>query len=65
VTTSLQTRVRRLEGGGANRCPACGFDGNWGKVKPRVEPHATHDRNEYCGTCGRLTRVVVSWRDEA
>ena len=63
MATSLQTRVRQLEGGGG-WCPACGFDGDWGKVKPHVEPHATHDRNEYCGTCDRPTRIVVSWGDE-
>jgi hypothetical protein len=62
MTTSgaLQTRVKRLEGGGAE-CPECGFDGDWSKVRTVVDPHAGHKRNQYCGTCGRPTHIVLTW----
>jgi hypothetical protein len=63
--TNLEGRVKALEGSGS-RCPQCGFDGDWSKVKPRVETRRAGDgrRPEYCDTCGRPLRIVLTWGDE-
>jgi hypothetical protein len=63
MATSLQARVRHLEGSGS-RCPECSFGGDWSKVRPVVDPHSTHKRNRYCGTCGRPTHIVLRWGDD-
>jgi hypothetical protein len=64
VATSLVMRVRQLEGGGGGKCPACGFDGNWSKVRVVVNRHTAHKRNRYCETCGRPTHIVLTWGGE-
>ena len=69
MTSSLHTRVRRLETatGGNNRCPECGFDGDWSKVKfetriNRVDPNSARTPpNEHRGTCGRVVVINVGW----
>ncbi len=63
MATRLQARIRQLEAGAGGKCPACGFDGDWRKVKNVVDPHAAHKRNRYCPTCGRPTHVVLTWGD--
>jgi endogenous inhibitor of DNA gyrase (YacG/DUF329 family) len=60
VATSLEVRVRQLEGGTGGECPECGFDGDWSKVKHEVVwGQGGPERNIYCGTCGRPTHLVV------
>jgi hypothetical protein len=65
VATSLETRVKQLEGGVGGKCPECGFDGDPSKIKTEVRwlDH-TERRNEYCGTCGRATHIVVRWGED-
>jgi predicted RNA-binding Zn-ribbon protein involved in translation (DUF1610 family) len=60
---SLQTRVKRLEGGG-QACPECGFDGEWSKVETVTSwtEDGTAD-NRYCETCGRPIHIVITWGD--
>jgi DNA-directed RNA polymerase subunit RPC12/RpoP len=60
MATSLETRVRQLEGGTGSRCPECGFDGDWSKVKFHFEDTG-RGQSERCGTCGRPTRIVLTW----
>ena len=64
MATSLQTRLKQLDGGGANRCPECGFGGDWSKVRHVWEPGYAHDQNHHCGTCGRPTLIVLRWEDK-
>ncbi len=61
MTPSLQTRVTQLEGSGAGKCPECGFDGDWSKVRNAWLPRSGHGRNRYCGTCGRPTHIGLTW----
>jgi len=61
VATSLERRVKALEGGGS-RCPECGFDGDWSKVE-RVFTEDGPGENIYCGTCGRPIHIVLTWGD--
>ena len=63
MATSLQTRVKALEGGTGGRCPACGFDGDWSKVKFHIEDRG-NGKLERCGTCGRPTRIVLTWGEK-
>jgi DNA-directed RNA polymerase subunit RPC12/RpoP len=63
VATSLETRVKQLEGGTGGRCPECGFDGVWSKVKLRYEGFGK-GKSERCNTCGRLTRIVLRWEEK-
>ena len=64
MTTSVERRIRRLEvATGGNRCPECGFDGDWHKVRFHVEPTSSKGEPEHCGTCGRPTRIVLTWGD--
>lgn len=64
-------RVRRLEAttGGGDRCPECGFDGNYRNASIVVEwydEEGTYDGPEetvYCETCGEPTDIVVTWQD--
>ena len=64
--TTLETRVKVLEGGGTgSRCPECGFRGNWREVKVRIEPSDSKGGPENCGTCGRPTRIVLNWGGKA
>jgi hypothetical protein len=66
---TLTSRVRRLEAasGGGSRCPECGFDGDWSKVKfepriNRVDPKSPRmPPNRHCGTCGRVLVINVGW----
>jgi predicted RNA-binding Zn-ribbon protein involved in translation (DUF1610 family) len=61
VTTTIERRVAALEKTtGGNKCPECGFDGDWPKVKHTFEK-ATSRRERYCGTCGRPLRIVLRW----
>lgn len=66
MATSLVTKVKQLEGGTGGRCPECGFDGDWSKVKYRIEPGYGDGtgKSERCDTCGRLTRIVLTWEDK-
>ncbi len=65
MATSLETRVKQLEGGTGGECPECGFDGDESKIKTIVEWVDHTDRgNEYCGTCGRATHIVVTWGED-
>jgi hypothetical protein len=64
---ALGTRIRRLEESrGGNRCPECGFDGDWSKVRFHIEPGYGdgNGKSERCDTCGRLTRIVLTWGDK-
>jgi hypothetical protein len=63
MATSLQTRVKQLEGGTGGKCPECGFDGDWRKVRFQYEGFGT-GKPENCGTCGRPTRIVLTWGDK-
>jgi hypothetical protein len=65
VATSLETRVERLEHGTGGRCPECGFDGDWRKVRFRVEQGRGKGKPEHCDTCGRPKRIVLTWGDKA
>ena len=65
MATSLETRVRQLEGGTGSRCPECGFDGDWRKVKFHIEPTSSKGKPERCVTCGRPTRIVLTWGERA
>ena len=62
MTTSgaLQRRVMRLEGSGGGKCPESSCDGHWSKVRRVSEPQSGHERNRYCGTCGRTTHIVLT-----
>jgi len=60
LTTTLERRVRSLEGGDGGECPECGFDGDWSKVRVIFED-APSNRPKYCNTCGRPLRIVLSW----
>ena len=66
MATRLESRLRVLEGGTGGECPECGFDGDWSKVKNEVvwEDGPYGRGNEYCGTCGRATHIVVTWGDK-
>ena len=65
MATSLETRVKQLEGGTGGECPECGFDGDWSKLKLRFEPgFGGGGKPEKCGTCGHPTRIVLTWGDE-
>jgi hypothetical protein len=61
---SLERRIRQLEGGTGGKCPRCGFDGDWSKV--RFQTEIAHDKGkpEWCVTCGRPTRIVLTWGDK-
>jgi hypothetical protein len=63
VATSLETRVKALEGGSGGKCPRCGFDGDWNKVQFRFDGFGK-GRPERCDLCGRPTRIVLTWGDE-
>lgn len=68
MASSLQTRVKHLEtsAGGGNRCPECGFDGDYSKLKISTSwaPSSSEPtKNRYCSTCGRPTHVVITWGD--
>ena len=60
MATSLQTRVKQLEGGTGGKCPECAFDGDWKKVRFRYDGIGK-GKPERCGTCGRPTRIVLTW----
>jgi hypothetical protein len=45
---ALQTRVKRLEGGGGVECPECGFDGDWSKVRTVVDCHSAERNAAIC-----------------
>jgi hypothetical protein len=60
MMTGLERRVRTLEGGGGGKCPECGFDGDWSKVRTIFED-AGDNCPKSCGTCGRPLRIVLTW----
>jgi hypothetical protein len=62
VATSLETRVRHLEGRIGGECPECGFDGDWSKVTFHFDGFGK-GKPERCDTCGRPTRIVLGWGD--
>ena len=63
MVTTIERRVARLEEStGGNKCPECGFDGDWSKVRFDFEK-PTSRRERYCGTCRRPLRVVLRWED--
>ena len=64
MATSLETRVKQLESGTGGKCPECGFDGDWNKVKFHFEDTGG-DQSERCGMCGRPTRIVLTWGERA
>ena len=59
MTTTLEPRVRTLEGGSGGKCPECGFDGDWSKVDTIIEYNGD-GRPRSCGTCGRPLRRRTS-----
>ncbi len=61
MTTSLQTRVKQLEGSGSGKCPECGFDGDWSKVRNVLAPRSGERGNRCCETCGRPTHIALTW----
>jgi endogenous inhibitor of DNA gyrase (YacG/DUF329 family) len=62
VATSLETRIRTLEGGGGGgECPECGFDGDWSRVRQVWSPSSAEGSNRRCGTCGRPKRIDLAW----
>ena len=66
MATSLETRVKALEGGTGANCPECGWDG----ITPlKPECYWSHGEsppreNIYCGTCGRPIHITLTWGDE-
>jgi hypothetical protein len=68
VPSSLQTRVKRLEGSSGSGCPRCGFDGDWSKVRTECFWSSSDEgrgspEDIYCGTCGRPIHIVMTWGD--
>ena len=67
VATQALKRVERLEAatGGGGKCPECGAGADWSKI-PRVVKWVDHGEQvspEWCGTCGRPLRIVVTFPD--
>jgi hypothetical protein len=58
----LAGRVGRLENGRTERCPECGWDGDWSKVEFVVEWVAADgpaEPDEFCGTCGHQLTCTI------
>ena len=64
MAATIERRVTRLEAttDRGDKCPECGFDGDWSKVRFDFE-RPTSRRERYCGTCGRPLRIVLRWED--
>ena len=65
---SIKNRLGRLEDRyGGPECPECGDDGNPdGEVRYNIiwpGPDDEPSKPEWCSTCGRQTRIVLTWDD--
>jgi hypothetical protein len=60
----LNSRVEKLENGNGEPCDECGGDPRPGDTYEVTWSAGDHDENEWCGTCGRQTVVVITWGDE-
>ena len=72
---AIERRVGALEashgigGGGGGECPECGGppDGEYGKddtYEMIFTAPTEAGENEWCGTCGRQTHIVLDWGDQ-
>ncbi len=61
----MNGRIEKLENGNGERCDECGGDPRPGDTFELVwVDHEPESENEYCGTCGRPTTIVITWGDE-
>jgi len=70
---TIDRRVDALESshgvGGGGECPECGGppDGEYGKddtYEMIFTAPTEAGENEWCGTCGRQTHIVLDWGDQ-
>ena len=65
-TDGIARRIARLMAENPPPCETCGFDPGEPITGCRVEwsDAIEPDEPEYCATCGRADRIVVTWADD-
>jgi hypothetical protein len=59
----LNGRVQRLENGRPQACPECGGEGS-GDGDTYEVVWVDDAVEEWCGTCGRQTAIVIRWPED-